>query len=213
MRFISWISMLLFLAPGVGSVQADTLSAEGVFDWVSVYTGQGVNHNLLQLPGRITAGDLEWDKAYFTAIEFGKIRGTLGASVENLQGTPLASFRHGYETVLVKHYGLANNAEIGAAYMLKTPDLRLGLLGVNFGAGTGLSYALSDPAYDDSPDNEPGRHYRMQLLALFEIEWRLTGLDNLSVITRVHHRSGVYGLIAPKHVGSNFLAAGVRYKF
>jgi hypothetical protein len=32
-------------------------------------------------------------------------------------------------------------------------------------------------------------------------------------VTRIHHRSGVYGLIAPSGVGSNFVVAGLRYKF
>lgn len=41
----------------------------------------------------------------------------------------------------------------------------------------------------------------------------MRGFENLSVITRVHHRSGVYGLIAPQRVGSNFMVFGIRYKF
>ena len=115
--------------------------------------------------------------------------------------------------VLVQHRGLQGNAELGAAYMLRTPDLQMGALGVSFGAGAGLSYALGNPSYEDGSTLDPGRRYRLQLLALFELEWRMRGFDNLSLITRVHHRSGVYGLIAPQRVGSNFLALGVRYKF
>lgn len=215
MRYISRASALLILVPGLNalSVQADTLSADRIFDSVSVYAGQGVNHNLKELPGRIATGRLDWDKTYFTALGFGKVRGTLGQSFNSLQSTPFASFRHGYEMVLVQHRGLQCDTEFGAAYTLRTPDLQMGALGVNFGAGAGLSYALGTPSYEDSSKLDPGRHYRLQLLGLFELEWRMRGLDNLSVITRVHHRSGVYGLIAPQHVGSNFLALGVRYKF
>ena len=141
-----------------------------------------------------------------------KTRGTLGQSFDSFRDTPFASVRHGYETVLVKHFGLQYNAEVGAAYMLKTPDLELGELGVNFGAGAGLSYAVGNPTYEDGSDNEPQRRYRTQFLALFDLDWHLIGSDNLSLITRVHHRSGVYGLIAPRHVGSNFLAIGIRRK-
>lgn len=115
--------------------------------------------------------------------------------------------------VLVQHRGLQGNAEIGAAYMLRTSDLQMGALGVNFGAGVGLSYALGNPSYEDGSTLDPGRRYRLQLLALFELEWRMRGFEDISVVTRVHHRSGVYGLIAPQGVGSNFLALGVRYKF
>jgi len=215
MRFINLALTLLVFIPGLNSgfAQADTFSANGAFDSVSFYAGQGADHNLRELPGKIISRNLEWDKTYFAALGLGKVRGTLGQSIESLHDTALASLRHGYETVLVKHTGMQSNAEIGAAYMLKSPDLQLGKLGVNIGAGAGLSYAMGNPGYEDGPDNDPGRRYRTQLLALFELEWRMVGFDNLSVITRVHHRSGVYGLIAPSHVGSNFLAVGVRHKF
>jgi hypothetical protein len=215
MRHISRTSALLVFVIGLnaGLVRAETFSADGTFDSVSVYAGKGADHNLRELPGRILTSDLDWDKTYFAALGFGKVRGTLGQSIESFRGTPIESIRHGYETVLVKHFGMQSNGEMGAAYMLKTPDLQLGRLGVNFGAGAGLSYALGYPGYEDGPDNDPARRYRLQLLALFELEWRMIGFENLSVITRVHHRSGVYGLIAPRHVGSNFLAVGVRHKF
>jgi 2-polyprenyl-3-methyl-5-hydroxy-6-metoxy-1,4-benzoquinol methylase len=37
--------------------------------------------------------------------------------------------------------------------------------------------------------------------------------DKDSVFLRLHHRSGVYGLIAPQHVGSNFITIGLRKYF
>lgn len=215
MQRLSRATALVVLVMGLnaGLVQADTFSADGAFDSVSVYGGKGANHNLIELPGQIIAMNLDWDKTYFAAMGFGKVRGTLGQSIESFQGTPFESFLHGYETVLVKHAGLQSNGEVGAAYMLKTTDLQMGMLGVNFGAGAGLSYALGYPSYEDGPDNDPARRFRLQLLALFDLEWHLTGYDNLSVVTRVHHRSGVFGVIAPRHVGSNFLAIGLRNKF
>lgn len=215
MRYINQASALLILIQGLNaaSVQADTLAADRFFDSVSVYAGQGVNHNLKELPGRIATGRLDWDKSYFTALGFGKVRGMLGQNFNSLQSTPFASFRHGYEMVLVQHRGLQCDTELGAAYTLRTPDLQMGPLGVNFMAGTGLSYALGTPSYEDGSKIDPERRYRLQFLGLFELEWHMHQFDNLSIITRTHHRSGVYGLIAPQHVGSNFLALGVRYKF
>ncbi len=215
MRYTRRASALLVLALALnaGAVQAGTPSADGVFDSVSVYAGQGADHNLWELPGLVISGRLDWDKSYFTALGLGKDRGTLGQSVASFQSTPFASFRHGYEMVLVQHRGLQDNAELGAAYILRTPDLQMGSLGVNFAAGAGLSYALATPSYEDGPKDDPERRYRLQLLALFELEWRLRGFEKLSIAARVHHRSGVFGLIAPQYVGSNFLALGVRYKF
>lgn len=215
MQHLSWVTALVVLVMGLNAVQvqAETFSADGMFDSVSVFAAKGANHNLRELPDRIITRNLDWDKSYFAALGFGKVRGTLGQSIESFQGTPFASVRHGYETVMVKHFGMQNNSEIGAAYMLKTPDLHLLKLKVNLGAGAGLSCALGYPGYEDGPDNDPARRYRLQLLALFDLEWGMIGYENLSVITRVHHRSGVYGLIAPRHVGSNFLAVGIRHKF
>lgn len=212
--FVAPIAFLASIFGLNGNVaRADTFAADGVFDSVAVFVGQGVNQNLRQLPVKIATASVDWDKTYYAELGFGKIRGTLGQSFESLQGTPFASLRHGYETVLTKHFGLQYNSEVGAAYMLKTPDLELGELRVNFAAGAGLSYALGNPTYEDGADNDPERRYRTQFLALFDLEWHLADSDKLSIITRGHHRSGVYGLIAPRHVGSNFLAIGVCRKF
>jgi hypothetical protein len=173
---------------------------------------RGADHNLIELPEKIVTGNITWDKLYFTAITAGKTRGTLGSSFASLNDTPFGAISHGYEVVLVKHRGLQNNVEAGGAYMLRTPTAYLGPVGVNFGTGTGLSYALGRPSYEDGPKDDPERRYRLQMLALFEVEWRLRDVKNVSLVTRIYHRSGVYGLIAPRNVGSNFLAAGVRFQ-
>ena len=205
--------LISLLGLHLGNAQADQRLADGWFDSATVYAAQGANHNLTELPGKIVTADLSWDKSYFTAISAGKTRGTLGASIASLNDTPLGAISHGYDVVLVKHRGLQSNLEAGAAYMLHTPTAYLGPVGVNFGTGAGLSYAFGVPSYEDGPKTDPDRRYRLQLLALFELEWRLRDVNDVSLVTRVHHRSGVYGLIAPRHVGSNFLAAGIRVQF
>ena len=192
---------------------ADELGKDAVFDAVAVYAAQGVNHNLRELPSRIVTGSVEWEQSYFAALALSKSGKPLEQSWEGFSGTPFASLRQGYETVLVQHGGMQDNAELGMAYTLRTADLQLGQLGVNFSAGSGLSHAFGTPTYEDGPKNDPGKRYRTQLLLLFEFEWRLADYRNLSFVTRAHHRSGVYGLIAPRNVGSNFLAMGLRYSF
>jgi hypothetical protein len=206
-------ALLLLLGLKTFDVGADTVAEDRMFDTVSVYAAQGANHNLREIPGRILGGNPEWERSYFNALGLNKIRSTLGDDWHVLKGTPFASINRGYELVLVKHHGMQDNAEVGAAYTLKTGDLELGALGVNFGSGVGLSYALGTPSYEDGSKDDPARRYRLQLLLLFELEWRMRGLEDISLVTRVHHRSGAYGLIAPSHVGSNFLAAGIRYRF
>jgi hypothetical protein len=146
-------------------------------------------------------------------VALGKTRGTLGGSFAALQDSPVSDVRHGYEIVLAKHHGLQSQVELGGAFTLRSPDLTLGPLAVNAGAGVGLSRAFGTPTYEDGPFDNPTRRYKTQLLFLFEAEWKLRYWEQLSIVTRVHHRSGAYGLIAPRNVGSNFLAVGVRYSF
>ena len=115
--------------------------------------------------------------------------------------------------VLLQHRGRQDNVELGAAYMLRTPDLALAQLRVNVGGGLGLSHAFGTPSYEDGPKSDPAKRYHTQLLVLLEAEWSLASLPDWSLVTRIHHRSGAYGLIAPRFVGSNFVVAGVRYRF
>jgi hypothetical protein len=204
--------VLIAMIACAGNANAAGVDNAVLPDGITLYTAQGSNRNLREIPEAILTAKPRWEKAYFSALAFNRDLGTLG-SYAFAQGNFLASLRQGYELLYVKHHGLSNNSELGAAYSLGTPDLWLGPFGVNFSAGLGLSQALGTPAYDDTPSGEPDKHYKTQLLVLLSTEWQLRGLPNLSLIARVHHRSGAYGLIAPRNVGSNFLAAGIRYKF
>jgi len=201
------------LLASASTAWAQTPSPNGIFDSVAVYAGQGVDHDLGSLPGAIIHGRVNWDPTHFIAVGLGKTAGALGEWSDRLRSTPLAGIRYGYEALLVKHRGLQSNAELGAAFLLRSPDLNLGPLAANLAAGGGLSYALGTPSYEDGPLNNPQQRYRLQYLGLWETEWRVRGIDHLSLALRVHHRSGIYGIIAPRHVGSNFLAAGLRYRF
>lgn len=209
---ISIASALLFCFV-VNDAVADDISSDSLFDSVSVFKGQGADLNLKEVPGAILSGDVPWEGAYFNAAGFSKTSKSLGESFELMHDTIFASIRQGYELVLLKHHGLQKNAEAGIAYSLRSPDLHLGVMSVNFSAGVGISQAFGTPTYEDGSKEKPDQRYNTQQLMLFEFEWRIRGLDNLAIVTRIHHRSGVYGLIAPRHVGSNFFAAGIRYNF
>lgn len=206
-----WIgALLLGLAfPVRAALPVDT----GLFDAVAVYGGQGVDHNLRNIPEAIVSNNIVWDKSYFAGFGLSKTGPELGQSFAPFQGTPWAELRQEYELLLLKHRGLQHNAELGAAYLLRSPDLLLRSVGVNLAAGSGLSYAMGTPVYEDGARDSPDRRYRLQLLVLFELEWKLRNIDSLTLATRIHHRSGVFGLIAPPHVGSNFLTVGLRYRF
>lgn len=209
-------SLCLALGLLTSSAQAQTQTApppDGWFDAAMLHWGRGVDLNLLEIPEAILRNDWKEERSYFLGLSLSKTVNTLGGSIGALQDTFLADVRHGYEVILLKHRGRQTNAELGAAYVLRTPDLAIAQLRVNFAAGAGLSHAFGEPTYEDGPRDDPERRYRTQLLALFEFEWGLSTLPDWSLVTRVHHRSGVFGVIAPRHVGSNFWAAGLRYRF
>jgi hypothetical protein len=201
----------LLLAAACGGAAAQT--SPGFVDSVSVYTAQGVDLNLREVPGALFGNGWNRESSYFTGVGLGKTVGTLGGSIDMLRSTLVENVQHGYEVVLLQHRGKQSNQELGVAYMLRSPNLQVAQLRVNVGGGLGLSHAFGTPSYEDGPKDDPGRRYRTQLLVLMEAEWSLASLPDWSLVTRIHHRSGAYGLIAPRQVGSNFIVAGLRYRF
>lgn len=201
--------LLLAAACGSANAQAST----GVFDSVSVYTAQGVDLNLREVPGALVGQGWNRESSYFTGVGLGKTVGTLGGSIGLLRSTLVENVQHGYELVLLQHRGKQTVQELGAAYMLRSPNLEVAQLRMNVSGGLGLSHTFGTPSYEDGPKDDPSRRYRTQLLILLEAEWSVASLPDWSLVTRIHHRSGAYGLIAPRQVGSNFIVAGVRYRF
>ncbi|MEJ5992731.1 hypothetical protein WG902_22265 [Ramlibacter sp. PS3R-8] len=177
-----------------------------------MYTAQGVDLNLREVPGAIFGQGWNRESSYFTGLGAGKTVGTLG-SIDALRSTFVENVQHGYELVLLQHRGKQTVTELGAAYMLRSPNLEIAQLRINVAGGLGLSHTFGTPSYEDGPTDDPDRRYRTQLLVLLEAEWSLAPLPDWSFVTRIHHRSGAYGVIAPRNVGSNFIVAGVRYRF
>ncbi len=180
---------------------------------VTFYNGQGTDSNLREIPANLIGGNLKSEKTYFTGFGFNRQVGRLSESFSALGDNVLGKLQHGYVLKGVVHRGQQSNAEVGVGYFLKTSDGEIGDLRVNFSAATGLSYALGDPTYEDGAANEPDKRYNLQLLMLYEVEMRHRAYNNISLVAGVHHRSGAYGLIAPKKVGSNFFNIGIRYHF
>src|SRR5262245_30774105 len=75
--------------------------------------------------------------------------------------------------------------------------------------GEGLSWATEIPALEKA---DPTNSSNSQLLnyILLEVTFAIPE-SPWSLVTRIHHRSGVFGLFG--HSGSNILEAGIRYRF
>lgn len=180
---------------------------------VTVFWGQGADVNLPDIIPKLLQGEIDMDPTYFWGLNYSN---TLPHG-DNRISRFLArhNISHEWEVQLTKHHGLQDNWESHAALLLRTRDFAIAdPLHVNLAAGMGPSYAFSTPTYEDGPDGQPNQgKYKFQSYITFELEWSLRALPDWSLATRIHHRSGMYGLIAPSKVGSNFFALGVRRTF
>ena len=174
---------------------------------LTIYSAQGIDTNLPDFAGRVVNGTLEFDDTRFTGVSY-----TIGTPTPRLIERVFELIRvhdmsTGVELLGVKHSGLQDHFESSMAYRLNTPYLELGPLETRLGYSLGLSYAFGAPMYERSPDDD-----RERLLTYMAYEWelKLEDYERLSVVTRIHHRSGAYGLFAPRGSGSNFLAVGLR---
>jgi hypothetical protein len=80
-----------------------------------------------------------------------------------------------------------------------------------FAVGEGLSLAAETPAFEEKyhgAETNPLLNYLM-----FELDFTLPAHPRWSVVTRLHHRSGIYGFFNGVDGASNALALGIRYHF
>ena len=78
-------------------------------------------------------------------------------------------------------------------------------------AGEGISYASSIPKIEQ--ERSPDKTAHLLNYLMLELELAPPDDPRWSVFTRIHHRSGVFGLYDGVSKGSNILAAGVRVRF
>ena len=167
-----------------------------------------VNADLLEIPERTATGRLRFEDSNFAGAAL--TRTIVPSFAIPLPGTDFAfrGNRIELEGQVVRHFGEQHHWEGTLALMFRTGDIPLfGGLSVNFGFAEGLSYASERPELEGSPGVRP-RHF-LNYLAV-EAEFKHASLPGVAVVPRIHHRSGVFGLIAPKTSGSNFIGVGVR---
>jgi hypothetical protein len=179
----------------------------------TIYHGQGVDTDLLEFPAKLLHGELPREDSHFDGVGLYIATPTPQLIERGGARLGLENLTTGVELIAVKHRGLQHNYETDVAYLLGLPPVSLGALRIKFSAGMGLSYAFGRPSYEDGPEDDPDRRYRFQSYNAYEFAWSLADYPDVAFVTRVHHRSGIYGLIAPRHVGSNFFTLGLRVQF
>jgi len=181
---------------------------------LALFRGQGADVNLPDIIPELFRQEIDMDPTWFWGLNYSREIGMQGLN-------PVSRFLLAHritpewETQLTKHHGLQDNVEAHLAWLLRSPDLALGsVAAINVAAGMGPSYAFSKPTYEDGPDGQPNQgEYQFQNYFTVEAEFSTPALPDWSLALRVHHRSGMYGLIAPRRVGSNFFALGIRHAF
>lgn len=114
------------------------------------------------------------------------------------------------EGQLVKHFGIQRHWEFNALGTLRwEPFWWDRLVDTSVAFGMGPSFATEKPRAEVL--NE-GDSQQWMLYWMLEMSLNLPQQPNIALITRLHHRSEGYGLIA-EDGGSNALAIGLKYRF
>ena len=177
---------------------------------VTVFTAQGGDFNLLEFIPKVVSSDLKMDPSYFVGINYAD-QANIPILTKYLSDKGLKTE---VELQLSKHHGMQDNYEAHSAILARSKNFNtIDFINTNFAFGIGISHAMGTPWYEDTESGSiDGKRYKTQNYLAFEMEMA-TQRSSWSIPIRLHHRSGMYGLIAPEKVGSNFIAVGIRRKF
>lgn len=134
----------------------------------------------------------------------------LVASLAKQIGPTQECLNYEIEGQIAKHFGIQDHWEFNALGVLRwEPFWWDRFIETSAAFGLGASYAT------DTPEAEviiEGESKRWMAYWMMEIAFDLPPLPDVALITRIHHRSEAFGLIADKG-GSNSLAVGLKFKF
>lgn len=202
---------LQFVIGTFGVVAGPPAHAEG---WrVGIYSGQWADTRLPYLPYNAATGRLTFDESYLTSVILSRHLLTRDLFIPHTS-IGIADARIELEGTANFHSGLQTHEEVTLGVMLRTRDYNLASAGtINFGWANGFSYALSPPAHEYGTNLVRGEDtVQFQYYMGFEAEYAHTSWEQLSVFARLHHRSGIYGVISPSRTGSNIIGLGVRLR-
>jgi hypothetical protein len=109
------------------------------------------------------------------------------------------------------HHGAQNHQEMNCAIILRWLSFPWDhYVDTSFAIGNGISYATVAP--DIEIENAVNGNTN-QWLYYMMVEWAFTALSQWEFFWRIHHRSGIYGLMADDDAGSNFIGFGIRFRY
>jgi hypothetical protein len=179
----------------------------------TVYAGQLFANDLPPFVFDAVRGRLQTRNSYLVGGSYFHPTRTPEWLADVCGSSGMPSVTTGVEFIGLQHFRNQHNAEIAVAYMVHTPQANWSGLQLRAGGGIGPSLALARPSAEDGPADAPNRRSRLQNYIGLELEASPIDSPDIALVLRLHHRSGVYGLVAPNGVGSNFLSAGLRFAF
>ncbi len=117
------------------------------------------------------------------------------------------------EGQIVQHFKGKAHQEFNAALILRwLPFPWDDYLDTSLAIGNGLSYATRDPEFEIETADDNLTSQTLYYLML-EVVFSLARESKWGVFTRIHHRSSVFGLVDGAFAASNYVCAGIRYRF
>jgi len=117
------------------------------------------------------------------------------------------------EGQLAQHLGEQDHLEVDLSINVRWVTFPWdAYLDTSLAFGSGLSYATDTPEAETRENPSAGSTRFLHYL-LLEIAVTPNEESRWSAFTRMHHRSGIYGLFDGVGRASNFLVLGVRYRF
>ena len=163
------------------------------------------------IPGKLVTFSLPLRRAYLVSAAVDRVvvpRFSIPLGFAKLRGNSLE-----IEAQALQHFGLERDTELSTAAVIRSGQFGvLGRTSANVAWGNGFSYALTAPTFERGPSGQIGVDTEhLQYHMSFEAEATSGAAPRLHYVFRLHHRSGIYGVISPARTGSNYLGFGLRF--
>ena len=186
--------MFLYALPCLAETQA--LENRPLYS-LSVYGGQMTDNSIDDFSDSFWG--LDFEDSYLVTLALARRIGTYDE---------LASFE--VEGQVVRHFKDQDHWEFNALLTARWEAFWWDrYLDTSLAFGAGPSYATNVPEIE--VERSSGSE-RLQVYLLVELEFVLPSYPNVAFITRIHHRSNAYGVVA-EDGSSNALALGLKFKF
>ncbi len=178
-------------------LMSDSNAGEGRW-FASVYGGRFSDNAFLE----ILAFQTEIKDSSIYVLSFGKELGRLGDKLA-----------YEVEGQVAFHDGMQDHEELNAVFALRWLPLPWDrYVDTSIAFANGLSYATEKPPLEKM-EQDDGKASNLLYYLYAEVAFEPLKDVPWELFVRVHHRSGVFGLINGIDSGSNFLGLGVRYYF